>query len=85
MSLLENPLLIREKWLIHLGGNLVMVGNRSSATSSASASCLPLFLFGITSLLTGSAVVDLSTVLYLLRLLLDPPRLEDGVVLLGTS
>lgn len=70
---------------MHLGGNLVLVGNLSSDTSSASTNCLPLllpFLFGITSLLAGSTVLDLSTVLYLFLL---EPRLGADVVLEGTS
>lgn len=65
----------------------MFVGNLSSETSSASTNCLPLLLvrFGITSLLAGSTVLDLSTLLYLLLLAEDPPRLGADVVLEGTS
>ena len=70
-----------------LGGNRVFVGNLSSDTSSPSPNCLPRFpfLFGITSLVAGSTVVDLSTLLYLLRLLVALERLGDDVVLLMPS
>lgn len=81
----------------HLGGNLVLVGNLSSDTSSVSVNCLPRFpfplalplplpfLFGITSLLAGSTVLDLSPLAYLFLFPDELPRLGADVLLEGTS
>lgn len=68
--------------MFYLGGNLVLVGKRSSEAFSLSTSCRLLLelLLGTTSLLTGSAVVDLSTEVYLFLLLLEAARLGADVV-----